>query len=268
MRSTRLGTRLLKEKPGADDHGAGLSSFVVSLVLLVSAVTAAGNGPVEEMLAAARCEAAVRIRVRQWDGDLTGALLDPPAPTGLRSARVPTGAMGRWLRIVEDARRELVVDRITATRVDRLRFDEVCAATAHVVATQLPSPDAFGDSELTTRVARGERGVFLLWSPHMPLSVDQHVVLADVARELGLEVVPLLDPGADAGYAAQVARARNLPASATRPLGGIELAFRGMTTHTPSLQLFAGGRLVGPVHYGYRSAAALRQTLESVLGPR
>jgi hypothetical protein len=148
MRSTRLGTRLLKEKPGADDHGVGLSSFVVSLVLLVSAVTAAGNGPVEEMLAAARCEAAVRIRVRQWDGDLTGALLDPPAPTGLRSARVPTGAMGRWLRIVEDARRELVVDRITATRVDRLRFDEVCAATAHVVATQLPSPDAFGDSEL------------------------------------------------------------------------------------------------------------------------
>jgi hypothetical protein len=95
----------------------------------------------------------------------------------------------------------------------------------------------------------------------MPLSVDQHAVLGQVAADLNLVVVPLLDPGADDAYAARVARDRGLAPESTRPLGGIELAFRGMTTHTPSLQPFAGGRLVGPVLYGYRSVDALRATL-------
>jgi hypothetical protein len=100
----------------------------------------------------------------------------------------------------------------------------------------------------------------------MPLSVDQHAVLAEVARDLGLVVVPLLDPAADRDYADRVARERGLGAESTRPLGGVELAFRGMTTHTPSLQLFAGGQLVGPVLFGYRNAAALRLALENALG--
>jgi hypothetical protein len=237
----------------------------VAAIAFASGLGAAAADTIEAMLTGARCQATVRNQVLEWDGDLGAALLDVPGPTGLRGARVPTGAIGLWLRVVEESPREIALERITATRADRMRFDEACAATEHVVSLQVPAPGVLTDSELIARVARGERGVFLLWSPHMPLSVDQHAVLADVARDLGLDVVPLLDPAADAGYAAQVARARNLPAGATRPLGGIELAFRGMTTHTPSLQVYAGGTLIGPVLYGYRGAAALRQTLDGVL---
>jgi hypothetical protein len=102
----------------------------------------------------------------------------------------------------------------------------------------------------------------------MPLSVDQHAVLARVARDLALTVVPLLDPAADPDYAARVARERGLPAEVMRPLASVELGFRGLTTHTPSLQVFSGGRLVGPVLYGYRSEAPLRAALEAVLDPR
>ena len=134
-----------------------------------------------------------------------------------------------------------------------------------------PAPraaDAYGDSDVIARVAPGRRGVFLLWSPHMPLSVDQYAVLADVARTLDLIVVPLLDPGADRKYAERIVRERGLPEEALRPLGGVELLFRGMATHTPSLQLFAGGSLVGPVLYGYRSREALRARLEEALAGR
>ena len=81
-----------------------------------------------------------------------------------------------------------------------------------------------------------------------------------------LETFP--NPSADRDYAARVIAERGLPSDAARPLGGIELAFRGMTTHTPSLQVFAGGRLVGPVLFGYRSAAALRIALEDTLAAR
>jgi hypothetical protein len=222
----------------------------------------------DQVLAGARCEAAVREQLRAWGGAPGDALADPAGPTGLRSARVPTGTIGLWLRVAEVARGEVAIERVTATRTERLRFDDDCAPGEFVVAAPVPAPGALTDAELITRVARGGRGVFLLWSPHMPLSVDQHAVLAVVARELGLTVVPLLDPAADSGYAARVARQRGLPPEATRPLGGIELAFRGMATHAPSLQVFAAGRLVGPVLYGYRATDALRATLEQTLAGR
>ena len=247
-------------------------SFVTFVLFFVPFVLLGHVQPVlgaaELLLAGVRCEAVVRRQLSEWDAQLGSAVADPAEPTGGRSARVPTRAIGLWVRIVEETPHEVAIERVTATRVERLRFDEDCGGTEFTVATTVPPPGAFGDSDLITRVAREDRGVFLLWSPHMPLSVDQHAVLAPVGRDLGLVVVPLLDPAADAGYAARVAVERGLSAEATRPLGGVELAFRGMTTHTPSLQVFAGGRLVGPVLYGYRGAAALRLALEQALAER
>jgi hypothetical protein len=244
---------------------------VTSLLFVLAAVFAgwAGAQPTrgisESLLGDARCEAAVREQLASWETVLDRALGEPAGPTGGRSARVPTAAIGLWVRIVEVTPRDLAIERVTATRVERRRFDEDCAGTEFVVASTVPPAGAFGDSDLITRIARDDRGVVLLWSPHMPLSVDQHTVLAPVARELGLTVVPLLDPAADAGYAVRVAQERNLPPEAARPLGGVELAFRGMTTRTPSLQVFAGGRLIGPVLYGYRSAEPLRAALAAAL---
>jgi len=238
----------------------------VPFVLLVSPLEARKQGAVDDLLTGARCQAALRGQLQLWDGQSAAAMAAPALPTGLRSMRLPTGAIGIWLRVVEEKPGEVFVERITSTRVERLRFDHGCGGVESAVAMPARPSGAFTDSDLIARVARGARGVFLLWSPHMPLSVDQHDVLVSVARDLDLAVEVLVDPGADAGYAARVARERKLPATALRPLGGIELAFRGMTTHTPSLQLFAGGRLVGPVLYGYRNPTALRVALEAVLG--
>ena len=243
--------------------------FVVFVAIGVEPLPAAAQeSAVEALVGGARCEPMVRQQLRAWGADYPRALPEPAGPTGARSVRLPTGAMGIWLRVSAESPRELTLERITSTRIERLRYDPACAVGEFAVATPPVAPDAFTDSELITRVARGGRGVFLLWSPHMPLSVDQHAVLAGVAREFGLMVVPLLDPGAEADYAARVARERDLPREATRPLGGIELAFRGMTTHTPSLQLFAGGQLIGPVLYGYRNAEALRAILVETLSGR
>lgn len=239
--------------------------FVLVAVIAGWAGAQPTRGIAESLLGGARCEAAIRERLSAWDSVLDRALGEPAGPTGGRSARAPTAALGLWIRIVEETPRELAIERVTATRIERLRFDDDCAGTEFVVASTVPPPGAFGDSDLITRIAREDRGVVLLWSPHMPLSVDQHAVLAPVARDLGLVVVPLLDPGADTAYAARVAQERGFPPEAARPLGGVELAFRGMTTHTPSLQVFAGGRLVGPVLYGYRNAEALRAALETAL---
>jgi hypothetical protein len=253
----------------SEDLVTNRASPFVALVAFVLAVSPGDaqirSSAIDALLAGARCQASVRRQLEDWDGQFGAAMVEPAMPTGLRSARLPTSAMGIWLRVTEERAGELFVERITATRIERLRFDGECVGTEYAVAMSVPPPGAFTDSDLIARVARGGRGVFLLWSPHMPLSVDQHAVLVSVAGDLGLEVETLLDPGADADYAARAARERNLPASALRPLGGIELALRGMTTHTPSLQLFADGKLVGPVLYGYRNGAALRLAIGDTL---
>ncbi len=236
----------------------------VALWLLTGAAQPAAAGA-DAVLAHARCEAALRSQLVEWHARLDAALVDAPGPTASRSLRVPTDALGLWVRISERGPGEVALERITAVRTERVSYDAGCVPEPSAVAMPAPPPDAVSDADLITRVARGGRGVVLLWSPHMPLSVDQHAVLARVARDLGLAVVPLLDPSADAGYAERVARERGLPPEATRPLGGIELAFRGMTTHTPSLQVFADGALRGPVLFGYRSDAALRDALAGAL---
>jgi hypothetical protein len=231
-------------------------------------VSLRAQAAIELLLDGARCETVLRRQLQQWDTRLDRAITDPPGPTALRSVRAPTGVLGFWTRVAEAARGELVIERVSSTRIERLSFDETCAPREIAVAPPPRPTDAYGDSDLIARVAQGDRGVFLLWSPHMPLSVDQHDVLAEVARELDLIVVPLLDPGADSEYAARIALERGLPGESLRPLGGVELVFRGLATHTPSLQVFAGGSLVGPVLPGYRSKAALRATLEAILADR
>lgn len=74
-----------------------------------------------------------------------------------------------------------------------------------------------------------------MWSPHMPLSVDEYAELEDAAAALKLSLLAVLDPGAEPGFARRVARERGLPESALARLGAIELAFRGgsLDPHAP-----------------------------------
>lgn len=243
---------------------------VVTLLAFAAPLTAVAQAQtlLDGVLAGSPCEARIRHQLAEWHAKPGRAMVDPAEPTGARSLRLATGALGLWVRVVETPGRGVAVEHISATRTERLDFDDACHGNRSAVAMSPAPPGAYADSDLIARISRGDRGVFLLWSPHMPLSVDQHAVLAEVARELGLAVVPLLDPLADPAYAAAVVRERGLPGDATRPLGGIELAFRGMTTHTPSLQAFAGGQLVGPVRYGYRNAEVLAATLRETFGVR
>jgi hypothetical protein len=99
----------------------------------------------------------------------------------------------------------------------------------------------------------------------MPLSVDAYGVLEALSREMGLELVAVLHPDADPSYARSIAAERGIPPSALRVLGGIDLAFRGMTRHAPSFQVFARGRLAGPVLPGYKDREALRLAIERAL---
>jgi len=217
-------------------------------------------------LAGARCADATRRQIESWGGAIGRSLADPPAPDGTRGWRMPTATLGVWVQFSVSPSGDVWLERVSASRRESRRFGSRCEALAGPEAVGGEAREnGFTDEELASRLARGDAGVILVWSPHMPLSVDQYDVLASVTRELGLALVAVLDPEADPAYGRRVARERGLPDAVLQPLDGIELAFRGMTTHAPSVQVFADGRLVGPVLYGYRAAETARLAIRGVL---
>lgn len=143
-------------------------------------------------------------------------------------------------------------------RRTRRRWNGRCEEAAPVGERSAPEDEAqkngFTDDDLQQTLRRLDTGVIFLWSPHMPLSVSGYDSISAAADRLGLPLVPLLDPMADAGYAATTATAAGIPEVALRPLASIELTFRNLTTHAPSIQLFAGGRLLDAMLPGYRDA--------------
>jgi hypothetical protein len=216
------------------------------------------------LLADARCGGEVRDQLSEWRARVEDVRSDASGPTGTRFARIPTPELGVWVRLGVEPRGEAQLERITEARVEEVGFGASCERL-HAESEVRPfDPEAWTDAALVERLRRGDKGIILLWSPHMPLSIDAVLELAALTEEMGIGLVPLLDPAADAAYAKSVGRERGLPPSALRPLGGVELAFRGMTTHAPSLQAFAEGRLVGPVLPGYRGRNGFRQAIENV----
>jgi len=218
------------------------------------------------LVASARCGPEAMSVLQSWSADGGQALADPPGPAGTRSVRMPTRTFGTWVRLMVDPSYEISLERISTFSAEAHRFGPDCELHLDTRAVSpAPAPGAFTDARLSDRLAEGDTGIILLWSPHMPLSVDEYDELRDVAATLQIALVAVLDPVADPGYARRVARERGLPDAALAPLAGIELAFRGMTTHAPSVQVFAGGRLVGPVLYGYRDRQTARMSIAGVL---
>ncbi len=157
--------------------------------------------------------------------------------------------------------------RVTPALVMTLAWSASCSVTT---ATR-PRPGAatprFSDEDLARAVAGPARGVVYVWSPHMPLSVDGYRAIVTAASERGLRVDAVLDPGADRAFAAAERARGGLPASALRVADSVELLFRDVLIHAPSVQAYGQGRLRGSAFPGFHTAAEYGAFLDRVLPP-
>lgn len=227
-----------------------------------------GAGPLDTVLANTPCRVAIVSQLQRWGSVQASALLDPVGPTGARSARLPTATLGVWLRVAVDDRGTALLERIGGGVGEAVHLGPSCEPRA-VPSSPLPPPpaDAFDDQALSQVLAERGQGVILWWSPHMPLSIDQYDVLRAIEAPYTVRIVPVLDPLADRAQAERAVAAGRMPRAALRPAASVELAFRGMSTHAPSLLAFADGRLDGAVMFGYRDQAAMRPVLQRLFGP-
>lgn len=221
--------------------------------------------PMLQRLGEVRCAPAVRQQLASWDGRLAEALADLPGPDAERRWRIPTTRIGVWLRLSIDPAHEATVHRVSPGEAATATFDPGCAPRIVTRTTGARRHHGFGDSALEQLLARQGSGVIVVWSPHMPLSADAVTALRALTGDAAVELVILLDPFADVEYARRVARERSLPPVSLRPLDSVELIFRGMTTHAPSVQAFRDGLLVGGVLFGYRDADGYRRALAPML---
>lgn len=237
--------------------------------LAAAAILALAGGGVSGQQAAATavsCAAEVEAARRRWHV-VEPPLLQPPLTPGDSLRHWPTTTLGAW--VVDDTS----AGHATLTRVDpatltRMSWTADCTVTTTSRPRPAAPPPAFADADLARLLATGGSGVLYLWSPHMPLSVDGYATLVAATRARGLALEPLLDPAADRAFASREATARRLPAAALRVADAVELQFRELALHAPSAAVFAGGRLIGSVLRGYRTAEEYTAYFDRELGRR
>lgn len=165
----------------------------------------------------------------------------------------PSAALGEW--VVEIVRADdAEMTRVTPSLVTHLAWDRACAPSRTERTRPAVAPPRFTDADLVGLLGGTRRGVIYVWSPHMPLSADAIAPMTAAALALGLAVELVLDPAADRAFATRIAAERGLPSSALRAADSVELQFRDLLIHAPSVQVYAGGRLLGSAYPGGHTA--------------
>lgn len=213
------------------------------------------------------CADAVLQQLETWNAT-EEVLRAPGGPLGGAVYRIATGEIGEWITLHQP--RGLHGVRLFLTNDEgtvRLDFGRSCEAepTPSLPPPSLPA-DAFTDADLRARLAADEDLVVYLWSPHLPLSVEGYHEIARATRELDVPLVAVVDGTADPGFVEREADAHGMPPDARRPLGSVELLFRDLAVHTPSIVVFSGGTAAAPLP-GYRNRDAYRIYLETILSP-
>jgi hypothetical protein len=195
----------------------------------------------------------------------------PGGPLGGDVYRIATRETGVWITVHQP--RGLDTVSLFLTNADgtvRLDFTNTTPPGSTCEPESIPSfpamkmsADAFTDKHLEELLAENDRLVVFLWSPHLPLSVEGYHEIVDAASSLDIPVMAVVDGGAERGFVRRVAQEQGIPEAARRPMRSVELLFRDLAVHTPSILVFSKGHVSAPLP-GYRNRDAYRTYLDAI----
>lgn len=201
-------------------------------------------------------------QLRAWGA--TGTPRDEPHA---QMRHWPTRTIGTWITEVRTPT-TLALLQVTPDRLTRFEWTDGCVVSADERPRPAAGAPRFTDADLRTLVASGRPGVVYVWSPHMPLSVDGYRHLAAAAEARGMSVHAMLEPAADRSFAQSSPARGVLPPDALRVADSVELWFRDVHLHAPSILVFARGRIAGDAWPGYHSAEEYGVFLDRVMAGR
>ena len=225
-----------------------------------------------QLVSSSPCTDAVERQLEAWNAT-PEVLKAPGGPLGGAVYRIATNEIGVWVTVHRP--RGLDIVSLFLTNADgtvRLDFvetrEETCEPepTTSLPAVKLPA-DAFTDEDLKELLAGDDRLVVYLWSPHLPLSVEGYHEIVHATSSISVPLVAVADGTAESGFVQRVADAYGIPDESRRPMRSVELLFRDLAVHTPSLVVFSGGHVSAPLP-GYRNRAAYRVYLETIFRTR
>jgi hypothetical protein len=229
----------------------GLAGLVASLSSTV--FTAAETKPWTPLVDACRCAPAVGRWLEGW-GASGEILRAPPGIDGKERFRLATRELGVWITLEVGTGPQSPVLFLTRPEGgERVELSEDCERAAREKTPGIANADdGFTDRSLASALGETKRLVVFLWSPHMPLSVDGLPEIEDAARAARATLVVVTDPASDAHFVEEVARERRIPPEWRRPLASVELLFRDLAVHAPSILAFDSGGASAPLP-GYRN---------------
>lgn len=223
-----------------------------------------------QLVSSLPCTDAVERQLEAWNATAE-VLRAPGGPLGGDVYRIATNETGVWITVHQP--RGLDTVSLFLTNADgtvRLDFNhrappgDTCEPESipSFPAVELPA-DAFTDEHLKALLAEDDRLVVFLWSPHLPLSVEGYHEIVHAASSLGIPFVAVVDGTADRGFVLRVADEQGIPERARRPMRSVELLFRDLAVHTPSVLVFSKGHVSAPLP-GYRQRDAYRLYLDTI----
>lgn len=229
-------------------------SFIISS--LPSFCLAKLNNPADSL----PCASQIRIICQKWKS--SEAWRVEPIGDGELNYSTMTDDFGAWIQIYKVSEDQVNLEKTDANVLLRLRLSKKnCRPDIEVIARQKnrQSLSSFGtDQQLYTAIVKKKNGMILSWSPSMPFSIDAIIQARKVATEEKIDLIVILDRNANLNKARQIVKKNRWPMEYARKFESIELAYRKIENHFPSMLFFKDGRLKDYLLPGLKNSISYR----------
>lgn len=171
-----------------------------------------------------------------------------PSPEGYKVFRTPTNTFGTWLEAAYD-KDHTVLYTSTVELTTKMDFGKDCKMKVTKDAgmdfrKKYPDPKAqwLDDKELMRSMEKHPAGLIYVWSPGMTYSVQFYKRFEEVAKEMNIPFVAVLDPRSSLKEVAEMGKKMPVPSSKLK-LNSVELYMRNVTTHYPGSLVFKNRRI-------------------------
>lgn len=206
--------------------------------------------------------------INQWEpGTKTWNAAPLMGDPGTNGYRTPTTQLGVWLEVwTDEPHHSLKALRVTPNSTVRVIWSgDSCSADQSLITRAVDQKvvDAgVSDTYLASEVGSGAPGILYVWSPGMPHSVRALPELKTIAKEMNLKFIPILDASSDLTASKRAIEKLGLDDSFLRKNQSIELIYRGLTNHYPSMLIFNHGKFTSPVFPGYKKPSIVRNFIK------